>query len=118
MFIEREKSQWLQGILSGKLKYTKRGQVTDLLVGKVVKVDFGLAEGDTLLGGIVSLDDLMPLSRKHFEEQEAFIITDHRTVKGYTVVILDSRYPVSLYRLRDYLTNEPLALIQLNLQLV
>lgn len=116
MLTEQMKDQLVCDSLAGKRSFLKSGTQGDSIIGSLVTVDLTLAEGDTLLGGIVSLDDLTPASRSHFIGQSVFIVTFCRVHAGKTVLVLDGRYPVSIYRVRDYRTAEPLRKYDLCLQ--
>lgn len=121
MLSEQEKSHWVKGILAGKRIFVKRGKEGSSLIGTLVTVDFDLAQGESLLGGITSLDDLTPPSQYHFLEQSVFLVTDYRVHKEFkerVVAILDGRYPVSIYRLRNYRTGQPFKVVETELQLI
>lgn len=112
MFNVAQKSEWVHNIIKNKKKFTKKGMESNPYIGKLVKIDWYIENDEGIMGGVNSLATIPEEHKNWFYEQGAYIVTDVMNWGLSSVVTLDHRIQVSIFRVYDIKTNKYLQVFE------
>lgn len=112
MFNVAQKSEWVHNIMNNKKKFTKKGMESNPYIGKLVKIDWYIENDEGMMGGVNSVEAIPAEHKNWFYKQGAYIVTDVMNWGLSSVVTLDHRIQVSVFRVYDIKTNKYLQVFE------